>query len=123
MSVAGDVPAFGVAPRQQGFAIFGAEGQYHDAEFLAAPAGSVLAPIQVGTHGDTLRFASYFDRWGYVHLFRNQNGKMAELDTYAIPQAHDPASPWVRGPRCTRWPRPPSGPTWRISPTTPVVSA
>ena len=91
MSVAGDIPAFGVAPRQQGFAIFGAEGQYNDAECLAAPAGSVLAPIEVGTHGDTLRFASYFDGWGYVHLFGNQNGKMAELDTYAIPQAHDPA--------------------------------
>jgi hypothetical protein len=91
MSVAGDIPTFGVAPRQQGFAIFGAEGQYNDAECLAAPAGSVLAPIEVGTHGDTLRFASYFDGWGYVHLFRNQNGKMAELDTYAIPQAHDPA--------------------------------
>jgi hypothetical protein len=91
MSVAGDIPTFGVAPRQQGFAIFGAEGQYNDAECLAAPAGSVLAPIEVGTHGDTLRFASYFDGWGYVHLFGNQNGKMAELDTYAIPQAHDPA--------------------------------
>jgi hypothetical protein len=24
-------------------------------------------------------------------LFANTNGKMAELDTYAIPQAHDPA--------------------------------
>ncbi len=91
MSVAGDIPAFGVAPREQGFAIFGTEGQYDDAECLAAPAGSMLAPIVVGTHGDTLRFASYFDGWGYVHLFRNQNGKMAELDTYAIPQAHDPA--------------------------------
>ncbi len=91
MSVAGDIPAFGVAPREQGFAIFGTEGQYDDAECLAAPAGSMLAPIVVGTHGDTLRFASYFDGWGDVHLFRNQNGKMAELDTYAIPQAHDPA--------------------------------
>lgn len=91
MSVAGDIPTFGVAPRQQGYAIFGAEGQYDDAACLAAPAGSQLAPIAVGTHGDTLRFASYFDGWGYVHLFRNQNGKMAELDTYAIPQAHDPA--------------------------------
>ena len=91
MSVAGDIPAFGVAPREQGFAIFGTEGQYDDAECLAAPAGSMLAPIVVGTHGDTLRFASYFDGWGYVHLFGNQNGKMAEFDTYAIPQAHDPA--------------------------------
>jgi hypothetical protein len=91
MSVEGNIPAFGVAPRQQGFAIFGAENQYDDAACLAAPAGSVLAPIAIGAHGDTLRFQSYFDGWGYVHLFRNSNGKMAELDTYAIPQAHDPA--------------------------------
>jgi hypothetical protein len=91
MSVAGDIRTFGVAPRRQGFAIFGAEDRYDDAACLAAPAGSVLAPIPVGTHGDTLRFASSFDGWGYVHLFQNSNGKMAELDTYAIPQAHDPA--------------------------------
>jgi hypothetical protein len=45
----------------------------------------------LGTIGDRLRFSSEFDGWGYVHLFRNQNGKMAELDTYAIPQAHGPA--------------------------------
>jgi hypothetical protein len=51
----------------------------------------VLAPITLGAHGDVLRFSSYFDGWGYVHLFRNSNGKMAELDTYAIPEAHDPA--------------------------------
>ena len=91
MSVAGDIPTFGVAPRQLGFALFGAEGLYDDAACLAAPAGSQLAPIVIGAHGDTLRFSSSFDGWGYVHLFRNQNGKMAELDTYAIPQAHDPA--------------------------------
>ncbi len=91
MSVEGDIPTFGVAPRQQGFAIFGAESQYNDAACLAAPAGSVLAPIAIGTKGDMLRFTSYFDGWGYVHLFRNSNGKMAELDTYAIPEAHNPA--------------------------------
>lgn len=91
MSVEGDIPTFGVSPRQQGFAIFGAEGKYDDAACLAAPAGSVLAPIAIGTRGDRLRFTSYFDGWGYVHLYRNNNGKLAELDTYAIPEAHDPA--------------------------------
>src|SRR6266540_4056145 len=91
MSVEGDIPTFGVAPRQQGFAIFGYENQYNDAACLAAPAGSVLAPIAIGAHGDRLRFTAYFDGWGYVHLFRNSNGKMAELDTYAIPEGHDPA--------------------------------
>lgn len=90
MSVEGAIPTFGVAPRQQGFAIFGIQGQYDDATCLAGD-GNQLAPIPVGAVGDTLTFRSYFDGWGYVHLFRNQNGKMAELDTYAIPEAHDPA--------------------------------
>ncbi|WP_328993468.1 hypothetical protein OG394_03990 [Kribbella sp. NBC_01245] len=88
MSVAGDIPTFGVAPRGQGFAIFGAP--YDDAACLAGD-GTQQAPIALGATGDTLSFSSYFDGWGYVHLFRNQNGKMTELDTYAIPQAHDPA--------------------------------
>ena len=90
MSVDGDIPTFGVAPRQQGYAIFGVEGQYDDDACLAGD-GSQLAPIAVGALGDTLTFSSYFDGWGYVHLFRNQAGKMTELDTYAIPEAHDPA--------------------------------
>ncbi|MFN2538467.1 MAG: PA domain-containing protein, partial [Mycobacteriales bacterium] len=91
MTVAGDIPTFGVAPREQGFAIFGVESQYNDAACLALPAGAQQAPLAVGAHGDTLRFSSYFDGWGYVHLFSNNNGKLTELDTYAIPEAHDPA--------------------------------
>ncbi|HET7478064.1 MAG TPA: PA domain-containing protein [Rubrobacteraceae bacterium] len=91
MSVEGDIPTFGVAPRSQGYAIFDIEGSYDEAACLAAPAGSQLAPIAVGAKGDTLTFSSYFDGWGYVHLFGNTGGKMAELDTYAIPEAHDPA--------------------------------
>jgi hypothetical protein len=94
MSVDGDIPTFGVAPRQQGYAIFGVEGQYDDAACLAGD-GTQLAPITVGALGDTLTFSSYFDGWGYVHLYRNQGGKMTELDTYAIPEAHDPA--YARG--------------------------
>ncbi len=90
MLVAGDIPTFGVAPREQGFAIFDVEGQYNDAECLAGD-GTQLAPIDIGTTGDTLSFSSTFDGWGYVHLFENEGGKMTELDTYAIPEAHDPA--------------------------------
>ncbi len=90
MSVEGGIPTFGVAPREQGFAIFDVAGQYNDAECLAGD-GTQLAPIDIGTTGDTLTFASYFDGWGYVHLFENEGGKMTELDTYAIPEAHDPA--------------------------------
>ena len=88
MSVAGTVPTFGVAPRGQGFAIF--DTPYDNAACLAGT-GPEQLPVALGTIGDTLRFSSEFDGWGYVHLFRNSNGKMTELDTYAIPQAHDPA--------------------------------
>jgi hypothetical protein len=89
MSVEGDIPTFGVAPREQGFAIFDVEDQYDDAQCRAGD-GTQLAPIAVGTKGDKLTFSSYFDGWGYVHLFRNEGTKMTELDTYAIPEAHDP---------------------------------
>jgi hypothetical protein len=88
MSVEGDIPTFGVGPRGQGFAIF--DTPYDNAACLAGT-GPEQLPVALGTIGDRLRFSSEFDGWGYVHLFRNQNGKMAELDTYAIPQAHDPA--------------------------------
>lgn len=88
MSVAGDIPTFGVATRAQGFAIFDAP---YDAAACEAGDGTQQAPITLGAVGDTLTFSSTFDGWGYVHLFKNQNGKMAELDTYAIPEAHDPA--------------------------------
>ncbi|TDD69850.1 hypothetical protein E1262_11285 [Jiangella aurantiaca] len=87
MSVAGDIYTFGVVPREQGYAIFGYEDQYDDAGCVAGN-GSVLSPIPVGTTGDTLTFSSYFDGWGYVHLFDGQT--MESLDTYAIPEAHDP---------------------------------
>lgn len=88
MSVEGDLPAFGVAPRAQGFAIFGAA--YDDAACLADTTGA-QAPIPLGTAGDQLTFASQFDGWGYVHLYANGEDKLVELDTYAVPEAHDPA--------------------------------
>jgi len=89
MSVEGDIPAFGVALRAQGFAIFDIEDQYDDTACLAGD-GTQLAPIDVGEVGDTLSFASTFDGWGYVHLYQNGTGKLTELDTYAVPEVHDP---------------------------------
>ncbi len=90
MSVQGNIPTFGVAPRSQGLAIFGAT--YNDAACLEDdPPGTTQASITIGTVGDTLRFSSTYDGWGYVHLFDYEAGKMTELDTYAIPEAHDPA--------------------------------
>ncbi len=85
MSVAGDIPTFGVAPRGQGFRIF--DRPYDNNACLAGTGAEQLPPVPVGTLGDTLTFSSYFDGWGYVHLFDRD---MNELDTYAVDEAHDP---------------------------------
>ncbi|MCY7342953.1 MAG: hypothetical protein LH603_14210 [Pseudonocardia sp.] len=55
MSVEGDIPTFGVAPRGQGFAIF--NQPYDDAACLAGTGPQAL-PVAVGTTGDTLTFSS-----------------------------------------------------------------
>lgn len=60
-----------------------------------AGTGPARLNVPIGTVGDTLRFTGKFDGWGYVHLFDYGSGKMTELDTYAIPEAHDQA--YVRG--------------------------
>ena len=87
MSVEGGIPAFGVAPRGEGFGIF--DQPYSNEACLAGTGPEQSAPVAIGATGDTLTFSSYFDGWGYVHLFDNAN--MESLDTYAIPEAHDPA--------------------------------
>jgi LVIVD repeat len=45
--------------------------------------------IAIGTIGEEIEVGSIFDGWGYVHLFDADTGE--ELDTFAIPEAHDPA--------------------------------
>ena len=90
MSVEGDIPTFGVAPRSQGFAIFNVDPPYSNAACLAGT-GPAALPVTIGTVGDLLSFAVKFDGWGYVRLFRNGTNKLTQLNTYAIDQAHDPA--------------------------------
>ncbi len=43
----------------------------------------------IGTVGDRISVTTQFDGWGYVHLYDAATG--AELDTFAIPEAMDPA--------------------------------
>ncbi|MBA2516398.1 MAG: hypothetical protein H0V22_03645, partial [Solirubrobacterales bacterium] len=43
----------------------------------------------IGTKGKDVTVATVFDGWGYAHLYRNENGKMREVDSYAIPEALD----------------------------------
>ncbi|HEX6381767.1 MAG TPA: PA domain-containing protein, partial [Acidimicrobiia bacterium] len=50
--------------------------------------GSETVPA-VGTVGDNVSVTSQFDGWGYVHLF--DAGTLQDLDTFAIPEAMDPA--------------------------------
>jgi hypothetical protein len=45
----------------------------------------------VGTKGRDVAIATVFDGWGYAHLYRNENGKMRQVDAFAIPEALDPA--------------------------------
>jgi hypothetical protein len=86
MSVEGNIPAIGVS-RPTGFDLF--DTPYDDA--ACRDATPELAPIAFGTVGDDVEFESEFDGWGYVHLYSNNEGKLTELDTYAVPEAHDPA--------------------------------
>ncbi|MEE2522230.1 hypothetical protein V1639_03650 [Pseudarthrobacter sp. J75] len=57
-------------------------------EPLAGP-WSYPEDIPVGTVGERIQVGSVFDGWGYVHLF--DAGTLEDLDTFAIPEAHDPA--------------------------------
>ena len=45
----------------------------------------------VGTRGADVSVATEFDGWGYAQLYKNENGKMRRIDSYAIPEARDPA--------------------------------
>ena len=90
MTVDGGLTTVSVG-RDVGFGIFDQEGDFDAADCLAQAAGARTAPIDLGKLGDILTIDNVFDGWGYVHLFRNGTGKLAELDTFAIPEAMDPA--------------------------------
>jgi hypothetical protein len=81
----GEIPALFVG-RDTGFKLFDVD---YDEESCREGDGTEQAPIEIGTVGDTVNVEAVFDGWGYVHLFKNDNGKLRELDTYAVPQAHD----------------------------------
>jgi hypothetical protein len=88
MAVEGGIPALSVE-RKVGFDLFDKSG--FDMAACLAGTGDVLPGVAIGATGDTVTLRSFFDGWGYVHLFSNNNGKLVELDTFAIPEAMDPA--------------------------------
>jgi len=89
MSVEGDLPTFSV-DRETGFGFFDIEDEYDNDACLAGFA-TELPGVALGELGDVVTIQAIFNGWGYVHLFANESGKLTELDTYAIPEAHDPA--------------------------------
>ena len=52
------------------------------------PPWSYPEDIAIGTIGEEIEVGSVFDGWGYVWLFDAET--LEPLDTYAIPEAHDP---------------------------------
>jgi hypothetical protein len=60
-----------------------------DLEPFDPAAWSYPEDIAIGTVGAEIEVGSIFDGWGYVHLF--DAATLEELDTFAIPEAHDPA--------------------------------
>jgi LVIVD repeat len=93
MAVQSGIPAFSV-DRPTGFALF--DRRYSD-EVCRTGSSDVLPQVQVGALGDRVTIRSFFDGWGYVHLFRNGGGKLRQVDTYAIAEAMDPAFASGRG--------------------------
>jgi len=89
MTVSGNTPTFS-ADRRTGFGFFDREADFDQAACLAGTA-SEIPGVALGQTGDVITIRGFFDGWGYVHLFRNEAGKMYELDTWAIPQGEDPA--------------------------------
>ena len=87
MSVEGGIPTVSVA-RDIGFDLLNIA---YDEDACRASDGTATAPVDIGTLGDSVSISAIFDGWGYVHLFAAGAGKLVELDTYAIPEAHDPA--------------------------------
>jgi len=82
---AGAFPAHQLFPKLGALGLLGLE--YDEAVCLDDT--QEQAPIPLGTPGDEVTITSQFDGWGYVHLFDAVTGE--DLDTYAIPEAMDPA--------------------------------
>jgi hypothetical protein len=84
MIVEAGIPAVFVS-RTDGFRILGAplDG------YTCSDDGSGTPAPPVGTAGATLDVKAVFDGWGYIHLFDART--FADIDQFAIPEAHDPA--------------------------------
>ncbi len=90
MTVDGGIPAFSIE-RSAGFDLFDVDG-LRQRRVPGGCDGDSSRTSESGRTGDDVTLTSFFDGWGYVHLYRNAPGKLQELDTFAIPEAMDPAT-------------------------------
>ena len=87
MLVEGTKPSFFVG-RQTAFDFI--DATYNNALCTDGNTATQPFPATIGQEFlDAVDISSYFDGWGYVHLF--DAATMNDLDTYAVPEAHDPA--------------------------------
>ena len=85
MLVEGTKPSFFVG-RQTGFDLM--DQAYDDAVCKNPDASQTITATPGTVFTNAVTISSYFDGWGYVHLF--DANTMEGLDTYAIPEAHLP---------------------------------
>ena len=68
---------------------------YHElfgtAPEFGTPYSATDAPAIGAVSAGRVRATSVFDGWGYAHLFKREPGKITRVDSYAIPEAKDPA--------------------------------
>jgi hypothetical protein len=69
---------------------------YHDlfpatTRQFTTPYASTDAPAIGAVSDGRVKATSIFDGWGYAHLYENEGGKVTRVDSYAIPEAKDPA--------------------------------
>jgi hypothetical protein len=82
-----DIPTLFIG-RDAGFDLFDKTGF----DLTACLAGTAQSGIAIGTLGDVINDVDQvFDGWGYVHLFSRSGTTLTEVDTFAIPEAMDPA--------------------------------
>ena len=58
---------------------------------FTTPYSATDAPTIGTVSNGRVKATSKFDGWGYAHLYKNEGGKVTRVDSYAIPEAKDPA--------------------------------
>ena len=69
----------------------GGHALFADAAEFGLPYDDETEMAAIGTLGERVNATSEFDGWGYGHVYRNSGTKMEQIDSFAVPEALDPA--------------------------------